>query len=144
MTLAATAGRLPAHTFAEAVKAAYDCCAAPLKVLRAGGTAAANASVIDVAADASELTPRSSKSCRPVTPGLTPHIPIFSGELTADASELEAVSAAPTFTSTTFTSFTSIYSPSPPPPPQETCAMMVAEVCVVRDVWSVLRRPTYE
>ena len=90
MTLAATAGRLPAHTFAEAVKAAYDCCAAPLKVLRAGGTAAANASVIDVAADASELT--------------------------ADASELEA----------------------------ETCAMMVAEVCVVRDVWSVLRRPTYE
>ena len=42
-----------------------------------------------------------------------PHI---SGELTADASELEA----------------------------ETCAMMVAEVCVVRDVWSVLRRPTYE
>ena len=26
----------------------------------------------------------------------------------------------------------------------ETCAMMVAEVCVVRDVWSVLRRPTYE
>ncbi len=76
VTLAATAGRLPAHTFAEAVKAAYDCCAAPLKVLRAGGTAAANASVIDVAADASELTPRSSKSCRPVNPGLTPHIPI--------------------------------------------------------------------
>ena len=36
MALAATAGRLPAHTFAEAVKAAYDCCAAPLKVLRAG------------------------------------------------------------------------------------------------------------
>ncbi len=90
VALAATAGRLPAHTFAEAVKAAYDCCAAPLKVLRAGGTAAANASVIDVAADASELT--------------------------ADASELEA----------------------------ETCAMMVAEVCVVRDVWSVLRRPTHE
>ena len=84
MALAATAGRLPAHTFAEAVKAAYDCCAAPLKVLRAGGTAAANASVIDVAADASELT--------------------------ADASELEAVSAAPTFTSTTFTSSTSTYS----------------------------------
>ena len=89
VALAATAGRLPAHTFAEAVKAAYDCCAAPLKVLRAGtmgrvsdtgrlthaqplsshpapppspgGTAAANASVIDVAADASELTPRSSQ-----------------------------------------------------------------------------------
>ena len=74
----------------------------------------------------------------------TPYAHIFLGELTADASELEAVSAAPTFTSTTFTSFTSIYSPSPPPPPQETCAMMVAEVCVVRDVWSVLRRPTYE
>ncbi len=36
-----------------------------------------------------------------------PHI---SGELTADASELEAVSAAPTFTSTTFTSSTSTYS----------------------------------
>ena len=49
-----------------------------------------------------------------MNPGLTPHIP--TGELTADASELEA----------------------------ETCAMMVAEVCVVRDVWSVLRRPTYE
>ena len=78
MALAATAGRLPAHTFAEAVKAAYDCCAAPLKVLRAGGTAAANASVIDVAADASELTPRSSNSCRPVSPRLTPHIPIYS------------------------------------------------------------------
>ena len=109
MALAATAGRLPAHTFAEAVKAAYDCCAAPLKVLRAGGTAAANASVIDVAADASALTPRSSNSCRPVTPDLTPHIPIFSGELTADASELEAVSAAPTFTSTTCTSSTSTY-----------------------------------
>ena len=89
VALAATAGRLPAHTFAEAVKAAYDCCAAPLKVLRAGtmgrvsdtgrlthaqplsshpapppspgGTAAANASVIDVAADASALTPRSSQ-----------------------------------------------------------------------------------
>ena len=73
-----------------------------------------------------------------------PYAHIFSGELTADASELEAVSAAPTFNSTTFTS-SFPPTPSPPPPPlQETCAMMVAEVCVVRDVWSVLRRPTYE
>ena len=76
VALAATAGRLPAHTFAEAVKAAYDCCAAPLKVLRAGGTAATSMTEAFAAADASEPPPRSSNSCRPVDPGLTPHIPI--------------------------------------------------------------------
>ena len=74
-----------------------------------------------------------------------PYAHIFSGELTADASELEAVSALLPPSPLPPSPPPLPPTPSPHPPPlQETCAMMVAEVCVVRDVWSVLRRPTYE
>ena len=64
VALAATAGRLPAHTFAEAVKAAYDCCAAPLKVLRAG--------TMGRVSDTGRLTVR----C-PTAPQLSPRITLF-------------------------------------------------------------------